>query len=79
MCVVIFLKPTVLFFEDPSGVWMGPPDKREPKLSDNRFERSSLTLNDNERFQKETEKVKVSSTAENLKMTTSAMQKAHVK
>ena len=62
MCVIIFLKPTVLlFFEDPSGVWMGPPDKREPKISDNRFERSSLTLNDNERFQKETEKVMVSS------------------
>ena len=42
---------------------MGPPDKREPKISDNRFERSSLTLNENERFQKEMEKVRVSSTA----------------
>ena len=37
----------MFFFKllDPSGVWMGPPDKREPKISSNIFELPYSNIN----------------------------------
>ena len=34
--LVIFILPFLAI--DPSGVWMGPPDKREPKVSESTFD-----------------------------------------
>ena len=49
---------------------MGPPDKREPKMSDNRFERTSMTSNNSEMIHIVKPKESISST-----ITTSAINK----
>ena len=44
---MLLFKYRFLLFKllDPSGVWMGPPDKREPKVSSNIFELPYSNIN----------------------------------